>query len=738
MQGRRAVAAVHTRPCPVVVSAVVVGCAVPRVAQALRHRFLGVGRLQDGQVQRHHTVAACDGGEGLRVNAAGCIDFHQDIAVKPLVVFAFCGIYLKKCTAGDGQMQRIDLQAAVVIFVGVGVVAGFRVGLPVSVCPGVAATFRDGDRGMRRVVDGQVKGRRAVTAVHACPCPVVISAGVVGCAVPWVAQTLRHRFLGVGRLQDGQVQRHHTVAACDGGEGLRVNAAFCIDIEQGFAVIPRVVLAFRIIYLRILTAGNGQMQCIHLRAAVDILMGISVVARGCVGFSVNPSERDAILFRISLMLRIVDGQMQRIHLRAAVGILMGISVVARGRVGSPVNPSERAASLFRVGLRCRVVDGQVQRHHTVAPVGRAAGNSVSGGIVTLGVGIAVNPGVAAASRLYVDAGGVVADGEVEGIDLQTTVRILVGVSVVAALQISRAIPGVALACGFRHGGMLRVVDGQVQRHHTVAPVGRTAGNSVGGGIVALSVGIAVNPSVAAASRRHVDAGGVVADGEVEGVDLRATVGICMGVSVVAAMGIGRAVPGVRLASSLSHGCVDGIVDGQVQRHHTVAPVGRTAGNSVGGGTGALGVGDAVNPGVAAACRPCVNAGGGIEDGEVEGIDLHAAVCIFVGVSVFAALGISLPVAIAPGVAAALRGGDSGVDGIVDGEVQRIDLQTAVSILVLIRVLAAFGISRAAPSVRLTLGFGVSLMLRMVDDHLHAVRPPAARRRGRAEKVPACR
>ena len=205
VQDHRTVAAVRARPCPVVVSAGVVGCAVPRVAHALRHRLLGVRRLQDGQMQRHHTVAAGGTGERLRVIAAGRIDIHQDIAVKPLVVLAFRGIYLIMLTAGYGQMQRIDLHTAVGILVGVGVVAGCRVGLPVPVRPGEGAASSGFDLLSHRVEDGQVQGRRAVAAVHARPCPIVISSGGVCCAVPRVTHALRYRLLSVGRGQDGQM-----------------------------------------------------------------------------------------------------------------------------------------------------------------------------------------------------------------------------------------------------------------------------------------------------------------------------------------------------------------------------------------------------------------------------------------------------------------------------------------------------------------------------------------------------
>ena len=140
VQGCRTVATVLARPKPVVVSTGVVSCTVPRVAHACRHRVLSVGRRQDGQVQRHHTVTACVVGEGVRVITAFIIEIECDIAVIPIVALTSCSIYLGRFIASNGQVKRIHLRTVVGILMGVSVVASFGIGLPVTVGPRVGAT----------------------------------------------------------------------------------------------------------------------------------------------------------------------------------------------------------------------------------------------------------------------------------------------------------------------------------------------------------------------------------------------------------------------------------------------------------------------------------------------------------------------------------------------------------------------------------------------------------------------
>ena len=102
-------------------------------------------------------------------------------------------------------------------------------------------------------------------------------------------------------------------------------------------------------------------------------------------------------------------------------------------------------------------------------------------------------------------------------------------------------------------------EGQVQRHHTVTAIGIAAHDGVDRLIGAFVVDVAINPRIAVAVSRH----------------LVHTVGL--------------------------------VVDGQVQRHHTVAT--GYVGQRVGRRIGTLGVGVAVNPSIAVACRHLVDAVG---------------------------------------------------------------------------------------------------------------------------------
>ena len=74
------------------------------------------------------------------------------------------------------------------------------------------------------------------------------------------------------------------------------------------------------------------------------------------------------------------------------------------------------------------VDGEVQRHHGVAThcVDECVGRLVCAG----GVSHTVDPGVAVARHLLVNAGGGLADGELQSINARTVVVVVVTVVVV--------------------------------------------------------------------------------------------------------------------------------------------------------------------------------------------------------------------------------------------------------------------------------------------------------------------
>ena len=76
-------------------------------------------------------------------------------------------------------------------------------------------------------------------------------------------------------------------------------------------------------------------------------------------------------------------------------------------------------------------------------------------------------------------------------------RIRVAVGVVAGRGVGVPVPGIAAALGNRGGGMLRVVDGEMQGDDAVAAGGSPVGDGVCGSVGAGGVGMSV-PGVAAA------------------------------------------------------------------------------------------------------------------------------------------------------------------------------------------------------------------------------------------------
>ena len=88
----------------------------------------------------------------------------------------------------DGQVQRVNLCAAVGISVTVGVVAALSVG---SAVPHVVFAFRDGGGHVRRVVDRQVECINLSTSIGIRVTEGVITARRVGRAVPHVAFAFR-------------------------------------------------------------------------------------------------------------------------------------------------------------------------------------------------------------------------------------------------------------------------------------------------------------------------------------------------------------------------------------------------------------------------------------------------------------------------------------------------------------------------------------------------------------------
>ena len=108
----------------------------------------------------------------------------------------------------DGQMQRVNLRAAMGILMAVGVVAALGVGNTVTASPGVGATFGYRNGGMNRREDGQVQRidlRAAISILMAVGVVAALGVGNAGAASPGVGTAFGYRNGGVCRREDGQM-----------------------------------------------------------------------------------------------------------------------------------------------------------------------------------------------------------------------------------------------------------------------------------------------------------------------------------------------------------------------------------------------------------------------------------------------------------------------------------------------------------------------------------------------------
>ena len=262
------------------------------------------------------------------------------------------------------------------------------------------------------------------------------------------------------------------------------------------------------------------------------------------------------------------------------------------------------------------------------------------------------------------------DSEVKCIHLSAAVRILVAISVITTGDVFCPIPSIALACGIRNSGVFGGVDGQVKGIHLGATVGICMSVEISAAVGDCGVASAnPAPDVALALCHSKDIVHRVVDGEVEGVHLSATVGICMSVEISAAVGDGDVssaclVPGVCLAGNLSVMLVDRVVDGEVEGVSTGTILTIVVMMDIGSALG-VGLTCSSSPGV------CLAFGDGgcivrtIVDGQVQGINLDAVVAVY-GVHVITADIVSLS---SPCVPVASIRSKSKVRGMVDGQVQ---------------------------------------------------------------------
>ena len=360
----------------------------------------------------------------------------------------------------------------------VGVVAADRVGRTVAARPrvGLAGNCRHGR--VYRVVDGQVQRIYLRTAVGVIVAVGIVTAGGVSRTVaarPCVSFTSNFRHGRVYRVVDGQVQRIDLRAAV--GVIVTVEVVTAGRVGRTVTARPCVGLAGNCRHSRVNGVVDGQMQCHRAVRAVYVGEVLYIVAGNGVGLlvpCVGLASRGSKL----ILRRLIDGQVQGIHLRTAVGVIVGVGVVTAFciglRGGIHMIPRVGFNSRSSGGQVAGVVDGQVQCYHTVAAgrIGQRVGRR--GG--ALSVGHTVDPLITVASCLLVNADGGVFDGQVQRINLNTTVGILVAVGVVAALSIVlcggiHMGPCVGVTLGNRHGRMNRSVDGEGHGHHRVTAIG---------------------------------------------------------------------------------------------------------------------------------------------------------------------------------------------------------------------------------------------------------------------------
>ena len=467
-------------------------------------------------------------------------------------------------------------------------------------------------------------------------------------------------------------------------------------------------------------------------------------------------------------LRLVDGQEQGVDLCATIGVRVSVQVGAALSIGLPVAGSPDVVAAFTGSSRgvLRVVDSEMQSDNAVATGGSPAGDSVRGGVNAFVISLPV-PGVAfaggdgfhalggyAGPHSDGDAGGCAgaavrgagdsvsggsggrhgdgigagacgpgvavgtaggecgtlikmygsaardghngngSDSQVQGVDLCATVGVRVAVQVCAALGVGLSVaggPSVTAAFVGSGGGVLCVVNGKVQGDNAVASRGGPVVYGEGRGVCAGGVGGPV-PGVAAAGGDGLHALSGYAGAHVDG-----DAGGCAGASVsVSGNGVGggtggRNGDGIGVCPSgpnIAVGAVCGERAALVEMNENVAGNGYSRDGLDGEVQGvhlcaAVGIGVAMEVGAALEVAMSVTGGpdvavtlgdrGGVvlrvEDGEVQGIDLCTAVAVGVAVEIGAALGVGLPVAGSPGVAVALGNGEGCVLRMEDGEVQ---------------------------------------------------------------------
>ena len=603
------------------------------------------GGIVDGQVQRHHTVAASqvlhrEGGSLGRSGGVG--------RAVPCEAFASHSGGVTGGADVDGQVQRHHTVATEHTFEGVGRGYG-RSGGVVRAVPSEVVASRGG--GIRSIgVDN-----RQVQRHHTVATSLVLhreggshsrSGGVVR-AVPGEGLASHSGGVTGGADVDGQVQRHHTVATGEVGRGVGRSHS-----RSGGVVLtmPGEAVASSSGGVGSGAGVDGQVQRHHTVATGGIghRVGRSHSRSGGVVRAV-PDEVVASRGGGVTGVAVVDSQVQRIGAGAELGIGELIDHVNRLIVGLVVacGPGVGVASRDRSSLMRGVVHRQVQRHDTVATV---AGKSDVGVGRRVGVGIVhcAVPFHTVASRLLVDAIDIRVDRQDQRVaDETASLReavVIVG-SAVTVGQAGRR-PGVRTAVDDDVLIALALRQGQIQ--------GIDAGAALSGNILIVVVGntgrqhlvgtVGVIPSVVVASHsrrivgRTVGRAGVVVDHHKQriGAGTALNRGVVVGESVdrLGDHGIRTvgAVPGVAVASS-GLGTEAGVA---VVVHREVQHIGTGAGahrNHVGVVTRSVAVSTAPHDTVANRRRSLTAQVGTAGQGQREGRDTVATCSVGGGVGV---------------------------------------------------------------------------------------------------------
>ena len=172
-----------------------------------------------------------------------------------------------------------------------------------------------------------------------------------------------------------------------------------------------------------------------------------------------------------------------------------------------------------------------------------------------------------------------------------------------------------------------MIDGEVEGDDGVAAHGVQGVEGGGGG--AGGVGRAV-PRVGVAGSDGFHKFGRMVDGEVQGIDLGAVVGIKVRVSVVSGLSVNLTVPGIGVAGGVSHSSMSRVEDGKVEDDERVAADSVGFNNRV---DSAFVVGAAIPYKRIAFCREGLHSFRDGEDGEVQGVHLSASKFVRFGIGI---------------------------------------------------------------------------------------------------------